>query len=578
VTQTASPPPAPDWVTCPHCRTVLYGRRLADNLRVCPECGNHHRLTAPERLAQLLDPGTVAHLQAAVRLGDPLTFVDTKPYADRWASSRAKTGMAAAVAVARGRIEGNPVVTAVMDFRFLGGSLGGAVGELITLAAEMALAERTPLLLVTASGGARMQEGAISLMQMAKTAQALGNLDRAGVLTVSLVTDPTYGGVAASFATLADVIVAEPAARMGFAGPRVIAQTTRQELPPGFQTAEFLLEHGLVDDVRPRAELRAVLGRLLAIGTTATATGWGAGAVDPVLRDAGQLPVRPAWKTVQFARNPGRPTTLEHIGAWLDGFVELRGDRAGEDCRAVVGGVGRLDGLPVMVIGHQKGHTTAELVSRNFGMSSPAGYRKVARLLRLAAKLALPVVTLIDTPGADPGIEAERHGQAVAIAEGIRQMGGLPVPVVAVVTGEGGSGGALALGVADRVLMCANSTYSVISPEGCAAILWKAPHATTRAAEALRLDPAALLRLGVVDGVVPEPDGGAHADPAAASELVRQAVVCALRELRGTPAGELVGRRRERFRRFGLATTPTMAPDAAPAAGTTAGEQQEVSP
>lgn len=538
------------WVTCSQCRSLVYGKRYIRLLQVCPECGAHARLDAPSRISQLFDGGRAQPVAVPKTLTNPLDFVDQRPYGERLDQARRKTGQQDSVLVVRGRIEGRPLVAAVMDFRFFGGSLGVAAGEAITTAAETALKDRTPLLIVTASGGARMQEGALSLMQMAKTSNALAELDEAGLLTVTLVTDPTYGGVAASFATLSDVVVAEPGARMGFAGPRVIEQTIRQKLPPGFQTAEFLLEHGLVDDVWQRTELRGRLSRLLA-ATEVPGPSWGEGEDDPVVRDSQLLDQLPAWECVQLAREAGRPTALEHIGYWLDGFVELHGDRAGEECPAIVGGIGRLDGLPVMVVGHQKGHTTAELVGRNFGMPSPAGYRKAARLMRLAAKLGMPVVTLIDTPGAYPGLTAEESGQSNAIAENLRLMGSLTVPVVAVVTGEGGSGGALALGVADRVLVCANATYSVISPEGCAAILWKNAAEAAVAADELGLDAASLLRLGVVDGVIPEPEGGGHTDTTVMSDAVRRAVVVALRELRGTTGSSTA--RRARFRAFGLA-------------------------
>nr|MDT0665817.1 acetyl-CoA carboxylase carboxyltransferase subunit beta [Micromonospora sp. DSM 115978] len=206
----------------------------------------------------------------------------------------------------------NPVVVVVMDFRFMGGSLGATVGEVFTQAAELALRERTPLLTVTASGGARMQEGALALMQMAKTSQAIGQLDEAGVLTVSLVTDPTFGGVAASFATLADVIVAEPGARLGFAGRRVIEQTIRQTLPDDFQTAEFLLDHGVVDVISPRSQQRATLARLLSVSSRRPGEGIPRQPVRPehaVVTDPDRLPVRDAWECVRAARRLGRPTT-----------------------------------------------------------------------------------------------------------------------------------------------------------------------------------------------------------------------------------------------------------------------------
>ncbi|MDZ5443319.1 acetyl-CoA carboxylase carboxyltransferase subunit alpha/beta [Micromonospora sp. 4G57] len=541
-----------EWLTCGGCRVLLYRKRFDRLLGVCPECGWHSRLTVDERLRSLLDPDSVRPVTPAESVHDPLNFTDLVDYPGRLSRARESTGLADAVRVVRGRIQGHPVVVAVMDFRFLGGSLGVAAGEAVTAAAEAALADSCALLIVTASGGARMQEGALALMQMAKTGNALRALDEAGLLTITLVTDPTYGGVAASFATLTDVIIAEPGARMGFAGPRVIAQTIRQELPPGFQTAEFLLERGLVDGVRARGELPWVLGQLLAAAAPAPAD-WGGAAVDPVLRDPAALVRRPPAEVVRLARHLDRPTLTDHLTEWLDGFVELRGARDGAgDCRAVVGGLGVLDGLPVLVIGHQKGHRTEELVRHSFGMPSPAGYRKAARLMRLAAKLRVPIVTLVDTAGAHPGLAAEEQGQAVAIAESIALMGSLPVPVVTVITGEGGSGGALALAVADRVLLTENGTYSVISPEGCAAILWRSPERAADAAAALGVDAGSLLRLGVVDGVVPEPPGGAHLDPARASRLVRDAVVVALRELRTSDGPTLVARRRARFRRFGL--------------------------
>ncbi|GLZ36543.1 acetyl-CoA carboxylase, carboxyltransferase subunit beta [Actinokineospora sp. NBRC 105648] len=545
------------WLLCPDCREMIYGRRFARAAKVCPLCGHHAALNAPERLAHLLDERSMRLLDFAVADADPLSFVDSVPYLDRLRKARSQTGLDEAVVCARGAIGGHPVIVAVMDFRFLGGSLGAAVGEAITLAAETALRERTPLLLVTASGGARMQEGVISLMQMAKTSQALGQLDEAGILTLTLVTDPTFGGVAASFATLSDIIVAEPGARLGFAGPRVIEQTIRQSLPPGLQTAEFLLEHGIVDVLSPRDQLRPVLAKLLAAATRRPSGERVPAEPGPALvTDHTELAERHPWEVVRTARTLGRPTTVDYINLLTQGFVELHGDRRAADCKAIVGGLGYLDDIPVVVVGTQKGRTAAELTERNYGMPSPAGYRKSARLMRLAAKLGLPVVTLIDTAGAFPGVEAEMDGQAVAIAENLRLMAGLPVPSVAVVTGEGGSGGALALAVANRVLMCANAVYSVISPEGCAAILWKDPGAAPKAAAALRVDARYLLSQGIVDGVVPEPEGGAHTDHGFAAAALREALTSTLRSLMPLDAMNLVPQRHARFRRFG-----TPAPD-----------------
>ncbi len=263
------------------------------------------------------------------------------------------------------------------------------------------------------------------------------------------------------------------------------------------------------------------------------------------------------WQRVLVARAPGRPTALDHVAGLVDGFVELHGDRALGDDPALVTGLGRIDGAGVVVLAQQKGRDTKENIYRNFGMAHPSGYRKAMRMMEMADKFSLAVVALIDTPGAYPGIAAEEQGQAWVIAESIRRMSRLRVPAVAVVVGEGGSGGALAIGVANRVLILENAVYSVISPESCAAIRWRDAAEAPRAAEALKLTSADLLEQGVVDEVVAEPVGGAHKDPAAAVAATASAVRAALAELRGLGAEELVGARAARFRHMGRVLAET---------------------
>jgi acetyl-CoA carboxylase carboxyl transferase subunit alpha len=259
-----------------------------------------------------------------------------------------------------------------------------------------------------------------------------------------------------------------------------------------------------------------------------------------------------AWQRVQLARHPRRPYALDLIRLLTEDFVELHGDRVYGDDRAIVGGLARMDGRPIVIVGHQKGRDTDEKLQRNFGMPHPEGYRKALRLMRLAERFRKPILTLIDTPGAYPGVGAEERGQAEAIARNLREMAGLPTPIVAVVTGEGGSGGALALGVADRVLMLEHAIYSVISPEGCAAILWEDARRAKDAAEVLRITAPDLLKLGVIDGVIPEPPGGAHRNWQAAAQAIQRAVGAALAELAGLSPGELVQQRYAKFRRMGI--------------------------
>ena len=257
---------------------------------------------------------------------------------------------------------------------------------------------------------------------------------------------------------------------------------------------------------------------------------------------------------VQVARHPRRPYTLDYLSTIFTDFVELHGDRLFRDDPAIVGGWARLAGVSVMVVGHQKGRDTKENLKRNFGMAHPEGYRKALRLMKLAAKFGAPVVTLIDTPGAFPGLGAEERGQSEALARNILEMAALPTPIVAVVVGEGGSGGALALGTADRILMFENSVYSVISPEGCAAILWKDAGQRERAADALRLTAQDLLKFKLIDEIIPEPMGGAHLDPDATGEALREALIRHVTELRKVRPEKLVRRRADKYAAMGAYT------------------------
>ena len=468
-----------EWRKCPNCGAYVYHKRLKRQLGVCPECNHHFRIALRERLGQLLDPGSFEELGQDLEPLDSLGFVDSKPYPERIAKAQRAGGKSGAV-WGRATIDGSPLVLAGIDFSFIGGSLGSAVGEAITLAAELALEERTPLLVITASGGARMQEGAVSLMQMAKTSQALARLREEGILYISLLTDPTYGGVTASFATLGDVLIAEPGAHIGFAGPSVIEQTIGQKLPDGFQTAEFLLEHGMVDLVEPRENMRGVLRRLLALhaGPKRRASG---GAPASAARDRGSRSGdrrRHAAGARSLGRRPARPQHRPPAHARLRRARLRRLRRA---ARRPPVRRGRRDrrrpGQARRPHGH--GHRPSEGPhdGRDDGAqlrhAQPGGLPQGAAADGLRGALRPADHHLRRHPGRLPGLEAEERGQSVAIAESILRMSRLPVPIVTMVTGEGGSGGALALAASDRVMILEDSYYSVISPEGCATILFK---------------------------------------------------------------------------------------------------------
>jgi acyl-CoA carboxylase subunit beta len=513
--------------------------------RVCGNCRYHFQLTAVERIDMLADPESFKATTPTLVSVDPLVFTDRVSYRDRLERARRETGLNEAVVTGTARINGRDCVLAVFDFNFMGGSMGSVVGEKVALALELAAERRYPFISVVASGGARMQEGMLSLVQMAKTTAAAMRLHQAGVPSITVLTNPTTGGVYASFATQGDFLFAEPGALIGFAGPRVIEQLTGEAPPAGTHTAEFLLEHGQLDGVVDRARLRGVLATLLQLFHAR-----GPGEVrtphEPY-RPSTTEPVS-AWPEVQLARRGDRPTSADYIRRLIPQFVELRGDRVFGDDAAIIAGIGDLAGMTVCAIGQERGHGDPK---RNGGRVRPEGFRKAARIMRLAAELRLPLITFIDTPGAHLDYDSEARGLAGALSSCLANMSVLPVPVVSVVIGEGGSGPALALGIADRILMQEHAVYSVIAPEGAAAIVHRDAARAQEIADALKMTAYDCLVLGVVDAIVPEPENGAHVDPDYAALLLRGEIVSSLIDLRKRDPRRLVEERWRKFRRMG---------------------------
>lgn len=557
------------WEECPSCHQLLYVKELASGARVCSKCGYHFRLTVWQRLELTADPGSFEEWDVDLPINDPLSFPE---YVGKLEEARKKTGMSEAVVTGRARIHGIPVGLGIMDLGFIGGSMGWGVGEKVSRLMERCAEARLPVVIFSATGGARMQESLVSLMQMAKTSGAAGLLAKAGMPYISVITDPTYGGVTASFAFLGDFILAEPQTAVGFAGPRVIS-VTNAKMASGVQTAEFQYEHGMLDMLVARSELNTVLSSLLSWSVARPDSEDGApvapvshrprllsddaevGSEADVSRPVATSLALSAWERVQLARHADRPQALSYIESFIQGFVELHGDRRYGDDGAVVAGLGWLDGEPVAVIAQQKGRNSAERLARNFGSAKAEGYRKAMRVMQLAAKLGRPIITLIDTKGADCLEDAEARGISEAIATNQRDMFSLPVPIVCSIIGEGGSGGAIGIGVGDALLMQENAYYSVIAPESCAAILWRSPERKVEAAEALKLTAQDALELGVATEVVPEPRGGAHLDPAEAAVLLKSALKSALSSLKGIEPDELMRRRYERFRNIGSPKT-----------------------
>ena len=586
-------------VNCPDCNANFADSRLEGTLYRCPECGHMFKMPARARLAMVFDDGEYEELDPDLVGGNPINFPD---YEKKIEAAREETSMNEAVLCAVGYVGGHRAVVAVLDSKFMMGSMGVAVGEKITRAVEFATSEGLPLIIFSASGGARMQEGIYSLMQMAKTSAAVQRHDEAGLLYISVMTNPTTGGVTASFASLGDIIIAEPEALIGFAGPRVIEQTIGQSLPEGFQRAEYLLDHGFLDAIVEREDLKEWLVLMLDIhlgnveretygaygeaadayeraaassaadgDATASAEGGDEGDGQADAGDESQQEssssimgsiahgVSRFWKSmtaspskrVELARAQDRPHADFFIDELFNHFVEFHGDRLDKDDHSIKGGVAYFHDVPVTVIAQCKGSDVEQNIDYNFGMPNPQGYRKVQRLARQAEKFSRPVITIIDTPGAYPGIEAEEKGQGEAIAKCIELFSALKTPVIALFIGEGGSGGALAMGVANSIIMLENSIFSILSPEGFASILWKDSSRSKEAASVMKLTAGDLKQYGIADIVIPE--GGERLVAPCEDVILRidSALVQEIIRLAPLDGETLANQRYEKFRSIG---------------------------
>jgi acetyl-CoA carboxylase carboxyl transferase beta subunit/acetyl-CoA carboxylase carboxyl transferase alpha subunit len=536
----------PPTAKCPGCGAVHARAALEANLYICPGCNHYLSMPSRARIALLADPGTFRELDRELVSVDPLGFADHKSYRVRLQDARRETGVREAVTTGFCRIGGHQAVLVVFDFAFLGGTMGSVVGEKIAHAFEEATQRRIPLVSVAASGGARVQEGMFSLMQMAKVAAAASVHDRQELAFISILTDPTFGGVTASFASLGDILIAEPGAQIGFVGPRVIEQTTGVAPPKDSHRADTLLKAGLIDLVIGRRDLTAIAAYLIGHLKRNKAMG-----VGKDLPPAVKSKLMTAWQKVNLARHAGRPTAKYYIAHMASRFLELHGDRWSADDPAIIAGIAELNGDTVIMIGQERGATPEEKAASHDGKAYSEGYRKSLRLMRLASKFKIPVITLVDCPNAQSSYEAEHHGIAFSLARNLATMANLPTPIVSAIIGEGGSGGALALGVADCVLMLEHAIYSVISPEGAAAILYRDAGKAEAVSGVLKLTAQDLFSLGIIDAVVPESEGGAHLDPAAAAETLKGHLLAALRPLTELPMRQLLDNRYKKYRHIG---------------------------
>ena len=513
--------------------------------RVCPFCRFHYTVTARERIELLVDKETFKETYKYVKTVEPLSFSRRNRYRKFLEQDQNRTGLTEAAVAGKCRIGDVETMLIVLDFGFMGGTMGSVVGEKVSMAFENASRRGIPAVAVVSGGGVRIQEGVLSLMQMAKTVTAANRLRDGEVPFIVVLANPSTGQAYASFANLADVILAEPGSLIGLSPLRTLREVSKTPLPLDAHTAEAHVGHGLLDNVVDRENLQPRIASILQILTAqkhAKSNHKNLLKSEPEECDE----VEP-WEAMTTARNSERPQASSYFRSILDPFIELRGDRLNSDDRSVVTGIGFMDGLAVAVIGQQR--RTLDEGERYHVF--PDGLRKAQRLIDLASRFKLPLVTLIDTQGADPGLEAEEQGIGNAIARTLSSMLTVPTPMVSVVIGEGGSEGALALGLSDRILMQQFAIYSPISVNHTLGAAHHDHMLDREAAEALMLTAHDCLELGIADEVVPEPDGGSHVDPHEASAVLQTAILTNIFQLSKMSEGKLLKRRYKKFRRMG---------------------------
>jgi acetyl-CoA carboxylase carboxyl transferase subunit beta len=531
------PPFVTEALACPSCGVELTGTEAFETFRVCPGCQRHFPIPARERPRLLVDAGRFRETNAALVSLDPLVFRDLLPVPDRLAEAAERTGgpgggVSEAVLTGTGTIAGRDAVLVVLDHAFLGASIGPVAGEKILLAMDAAAARRVPLIALCTAGGARTQEGLLGLIQAPKIAAAAARLHRTGVPFVAVLAHPATGAVWAALANQADIILAEPGARIGPGGRH------GSEAEP----AEDLLGRGMIDGIVARTSLRETLATLLGLFADR-----GAYRPTPDFRlptsDSTGEPIATrrrvaGWQEAGLARHPERPRSRDYLERLVSEWIELHGDRAGTDDPAIIAGLGRIAGIPTAIVAGRRGH-----------LAGAGAFRKAERVLRLAGHLELPVVTLVDTPGVESGGDSDAAQTTAAIAGVIGLSGLLPVPVVSVVIGEAAGAAGMCLGIGDRILMQEHAVYTVGGAEGTDRRA-AAPLAASRT-----LTAAECCRLGVADAVIPEPIPAAHADPAAAARALDSAIAAALSELAGVGPRRLLDERAAKLRSLGQ-TTP----------------------
>ena len=531
---------------CFLCESTLTDSDMYQKYKVCHTCRFHYSMTARERVESLADLGTFKESNRWLTSIDPLSFKTRTSYKKSLFDDQARTGLTEAVITGSCTIDGLSCILIALDFGFMGGSMGSVVGEKISLAFENAAKRKIPVITIITSGGSRIQEGILSLMQMAKTVLASNQLQQKGIPHISVLANPSTGQAYASFANMADIIISEPGAIVGVNPIRSISGDDQKETE-STHTSESHLSHGTLDAVTDRTKLKGVISVLLDLfNKEFTIKRTSSGQITYPTAQPTE-----AWHSVQIARHNSRPTSMDYMARIMDNFVELHGDRVYGDDPSIVCGLGQIGGQTVVVIGQQRDQTIDSTDEGSNARTMPEGFRKAQRALRIAEKFELPVITLVDTPGANLSSEAEERGLGHAIASTLALISSLTVPTISTIIGEGGSSGALALGIADRVIMLENAIYSAVSPEEAAELIYQDEEKAEEVVGSLRLTARDCMEMEIVDQVVPEPSQGAHRDHHEASRLLKRALLQNLADLQTVSKRKRLNARTKKFRNMG---------------------------
>ena len=470
--------------SCLVCGIVLIDSPLYKQFRVCPGCKFHYGLSARDRIHSLVDPGSFKEINRSIAAIDPTSSSSKSTYNARFSADQRRTGLYEAIVTGVCSIGGSSATLIVLDFGFMGGSISSVVGEKAALAFEHAAKRKLPVVAVLTSGGSRVNEGLLSLLQMGKITVSSERFSEKKLPLISVLANPTTGQAFASLANLADITLAEPGAIIGFSTARTIKESGTRSNQLTISNAESQLSNGMIDTIIDRTELNETLATLLDLTNPEFRLSYR----KKTKRNQTPLPKQRAWQSVGLARHTKRPTSIDYINRIVLNFFELKGDRASGEDPAIVGGLGHLGGQTVMIIGQERGGENNDAL--NDGMTSPAGFRKAVRLMKLAEKFEIPVITLIDTPGPNQGAPSEIGGLGSSIASTMSVMASLNVPTIAAIIGQGGSEGALALAIADRVLMMQNAIYTAMAPEEAADLMFDKSTSNEEVAESFRLTAA----------------------------------------------------------------------------------------